>query len=469
LWDKCGDDIGHVGVIAHETGHFLGIPDLYDKDGGGKGLGAFCSMSNVWGFDGSQYYPGHMSAWAKMTLNWMQPVAPHHGVNIIDNAEEAATEHPQLYKIDAGFPSGEYLLIENRQQKGADKLLPHGGLAIYHIDEKADWDDEGYPGQSGWPGNGKHYKIALLQADGYYNLERGQNDGGALDFFFADGIGSLMPSTGDPNDGPFPNTDSYQGGKIKETAVEIFDISVSGDLMTFTYRDGNTPVTDPPSASPTQQPSSLPTKSPAPSAAPSYSSRFPTASPSLTHSALPTTTSQVPTLSPSSYPSTKSKEPSKMPSQSKMPSKEPSTMPSQSPSKEPSTMPSQSPSKDPSKMLVEQFYCRVLQRPAESDQVILGWIEYLQSNTVKDLVRFGILSDEFRGRFVNEKSAASQADTLYDVLLARPADSGGLVTWTTQISLNGWEKAVDAFLSSAEYIGNFGLAKVPGDGRAGCG
>jgi hypothetical protein len=92
----------------------------------------------------------------------------------------------------------------------------------------------------------------------------------------------------------------------------------------------------------------------------------------------------------------------------------------------------------------------------------------LQSNTVKDLVRLGILSDEFRGRFVNEKSDASQAGTLYDVLLARPADSGGLVTWTNQVELIGWESAVDAFLSSAEYIGNFGLAKVPGDGRTPC-
>jgi hypothetical protein len=43
-----------------------------------------------------------------------------------------------------------------------------------------------------------------------------------------------------------------------------------------------------------------------------------------------------------------------------------------------------------SKTLVEQFYCRVLSRPVESDASILGWIEYLESNTVKDLVRVGL-------------------------------------------------------------------------------
>jgi hypothetical protein len=120
-----------------------------------------------------------------------------------------------------------------------------------------------------------------------------------------------------------------------------------------------------------------------------------------------------------------------------------------------------------SKMIVEQVYCRVLQRPVD-DGSIAGWVTYLQSNTVKDLVRLLSLSGEFTGNFVIGKSFDAQAGTLYDVLLGRAADTGGLTFWSTQIENNTWEFAVDAILGSGEYIGNFGNGVVPGGGRDTC-
>jgi hypothetical protein len=98
----------------------------------------------------------------------------------------------------------------------------------------------------------------------------------------------------------------------------------------------------------------------------------------------------------------------------------------------------------------------------------VGWLDYLKSHTVKDLMRVGILGDEFKSMFVNGKSDETLARTLYDVLLARAVDAGGLPHWGKEVGLFGWENVVDRLLASDEYNNNFGDDTVPGGGRAGC-
>jgi M6 family metalloprotease-like protein len=272
LWGLKGSEIGRIGVIAHELAHFLGLPDLYDKDSSSFGVGIYGLMANSWGADGQQLYPPYMSPWAKMMMGWVTPVEPVPGVNIVEASAKQDSSHPQLYIIKEGFPEGEFLLIENRQPIGYDWLLPQGGLAIWHIDygSKGTYNafelnhrqaKEGHPDQEGWPENGNHYAVALLQADGYYDLETRFNFGDFEDLFHADDVDELVPCK-EMNECQYPNSDSYQDGNIARSNVHIIDISASGDVMTFNYMVEESTPTDSPTSTPTFSPTSFPTPTP---------------------------------------------------------------------------------------------------------------------------------------------------------------------------------------------------------------
>ena len=67
---------GGLGVFAHEYGHDLGLPDLYDTTGRGESSVAFWSLmsSGSWLGEGKQSIgdmPGDMTAWDKLQLGWL--------------------------------------------------------------------------------------------------------------------------------------------------------------------------------------------------------------------------------------------------------------------------------------------------------------------------------------------------------------------------------------------------------------
>lgn len=125
-----------MGVFAHEYGHALGLPDLYDTDNSSEGIGDWGLMaSGSWNrVDRSGDSPAHLSAWSKYKLGWIQPTPVDS--QLINESISAASSQADVYQLLNGSPStgGEYFLIENRQQSGFDAGLPGAGLAIWHID-----------------------------------------------------------------------------------------------------------------------------------------------------------------------------------------------------------------------------------------------------------------------------------------------------------------------------------------------
>ncbi|MFD6280915.1 immune inhibitor A domain-containing protein [Streptomyces sp. NPDC060209] len=67
---------GGLGVFAHEYGHDLGLPDLYDTSGGGENSVGFWSLMSAGSWLGTGdgqigNLPGDMTAWDKLQLGWL--------------------------------------------------------------------------------------------------------------------------------------------------------------------------------------------------------------------------------------------------------------------------------------------------------------------------------------------------------------------------------------------------------------
>lgn len=238
LWGTSGSAIGRIGVIAHETGHFLGLPDLYDTDNTpGEGIGSWGLMANSWGGDGSQQPPPLMSAWSKIKLGWLTPAE----LTIPGNYSlENSLNSSLVYQVMDGYPAEEYLLLENRRRRNisgkvVDNIPTNGdGLVIWHIDDVSDYNTQGYPGQPGWPENGNHYRVAVLQADGDYDLEKGNNRGDSGDAYRGGFVDAIGPAS-------TPSTDSYQLGSSYQTGHEVTSVSSAGSIMSFDFNVGQAP------------------------------------------------------------------------------------------------------------------------------------------------------------------------------------------------------------------------------------
>ncbi len=216
-----------IGVFAHEYGHALGLPDLYDTDFSSEGIGNWSLMAggswNVVTRSGDR--PAHMDAWSKYKLGWITPTQVT-GILASEPITQASTS-ADVYKLLTGTPSsGEYFLVENRQKTGFDAGLPGEGLLVWHIDATvSNNNNECYP--SGPSCSTSHYKVALEQADNLYGLEKKLDRGDTGDPY----PGSTINLTFDGSSSP--NSNLYSGSSSNN--VSVTNISTSGSTMTANF------------------------------------------------------------------------------------------------------------------------------------------------------------------------------------------------------------------------------------------
>ncbi len=230
-WDDADQalQINSIGVFAHEFGHVLGLPDLYDRTDetqdpdrdNSAGIGHWCLMaSGSWGGDGEHpEKPSHMSAWCKMRLGWLSPA-------IIKRDESVSLpqveETPKVYQLwEDEYALNRYFLIENRQKVSFDQYLAGDGLVIYHVDESR-W--MGMHNSNG-PGNDdeRHKLVDVEEADGLGNLDADDNRGDDGDPF--------PGSSGRREFGDLTAPDSRDYAGLS-TGAAVSNISDSGPVMT---------------------------------------------------------------------------------------------------------------------------------------------------------------------------------------------------------------------------------------------
>jgi len=227
--ERLGTSMQTMGVFAHEYAHSLGLPDLYDTDGTSEGIGDWSLMAGGnWNYvTRSGDRPAHMDPWSKYKLGWIVPTLV--GGTLVNEQITAANSAADVYQIRHGSPvaGGEYFLVENRQKAGFDAGLPGAGLLIWHIDETiTSNDEECYPGSSPSCAT-QHYKVALVQADNQWDLEKKQNRGDGGDSFPGTGNKTIF------NEASGPNSNLYSGFA---SAVSVTDISASSANMTATMQ-----------------------------------------------------------------------------------------------------------------------------------------------------------------------------------------------------------------------------------------
>jgi M6 family metalloprotease-like protein len=254
--------LGLQGLLAHEFGHQLGLPDLYDVTYQSAGVGGWCLMSEGGWLGGALsgsnipegLLPGQLSAWCKVFLGWIEPLPVNEDGPRTLRAVEFPAANPPVLRIP--IDSKEHFLLENRQAETAleipntvvgnvedgvivcwddyDFLLPGSGLLIWHVDERIIDEKLATNEINTIVG---HKGVDLEEADGIQDLDRWTDYpynwiGSPYDPFFAGNNEAFTPTT-------TPDSRSYSGA---QSHIRITQIGASDTAMTMDIRqDWNHP------------------------------------------------------------------------------------------------------------------------------------------------------------------------------------------------------------------------------------
>ncbi|MBN2081563.1 M6 family metalloprotease domain-containing protein [bacterium] len=213
-------------VTIHETGHSLGLPDLYDYDGNqgpDGGVGSLDMMHGNW---------GDHCCFSKYVLGWLNPTVAF--TNLDDEELSKSNAYGDAVVFMPGFdpvsPWSEFFMAQNRYKQGVDQTYPASGLLLWHIDARVN-NNGSYLWNNSYT---SHKLVRLMEADGLEEIEsNGTADAGDYYDDTASTGDDLTPTS-------TPNSLMYDGTDL---SIYCNDISAAGETMTadFTMYSSNPP------------------------------------------------------------------------------------------------------------------------------------------------------------------------------------------------------------------------------------
>lgn len=228
-----------MGIFAHEFGHDIGLPDLYNASNGATVVGKWEVMDvGSWNTNSSgTSRPAHFGAWCKEFLGWVQPIIinetnNNQGVHQV-NQTTSPTNDSVCYRVNIEGDN-EYFLIENRNKTVGtfDEALPNRGILIWHIDDDMNINYPIPPAQM-------YYAIVL---------EHYQNNANASNYITG-ANSACWKSSGAPDQADFNVTTSPNSSSNNRVPSSIYlDRIQDNALWNMTIRMLVKDDTDPPQA-----------------------------------------------------------------------------------------------------------------------------------------------------------------------------------------------------------------------------
>ena len=136
-----------ISVLAHELGHYLGLPDLYDTSYSTSAAWHLyevrdCSVmaDGCWGIDPEGgYIPYSMDVWSRYALGWIEPQTADQNGDYTVAAQSYTEDEAYSALFLPTQREGEYYLLENRRftkwDAGMAADYGSGGIIVWHIDD----------------------------------------------------------------------------------------------------------------------------------------------------------------------------------------------------------------------------------------------------------------------------------------------------------------------------------------------